>query len=214
MLDRDGTPTAGATSIFTDHFAVKGLYAYIEAAGAKEEIPYAKALTEKLFAHVKEPDILATEGIPHNLQKHAICFMTLLVALEGRGLFKDLYRPILEDCIHRSLYQFANDRLQVPFEYVDKDGLPVPTGEGRLVDPGHSMEALWFCMRAGEELGQPRYIQRAVQVLDWVLRLGWDSEYGGFYQHVDYRDLDWSMEWSAAAGDQEALSQLLKTCLQ
>lgn len=31
---------------------------------------------------------------------------------------------------------------------------------------------------------------------------------------VEYRDLDWSLEWDAAKGNAEALKQIMKTCLQ
>mgnify|MGYP003397211425 CR=1 FL=1 len=187
MLNRDGSIDTGASSIFTDHFAVKGLYEYIIATGKsnKDDLALARKLTDQLFAHVKDPVILKNEGIPPHLQKHAICFMTLLVALESKKLFDDTYENVLSDCLYRSLYVFANDEAQAAFEYVGTDGKPVLEGEGRLIDPGHTMESLWFAMRAGEEKNQPTYAKRAEVILDWVLKRAWDEKYGGFYQHVD-----------------------------
>lgn len=80
---------------------------------------------------------------------------------------------------------FANDEYKAPFEYIGTDGKPRLEGEGRLIDAGHTMESLWFSMRAGKECGCAAYIKRAETVLDWVIARCYDEEYGGFYQHVD-----------------------------
>lgn len=188
MMSREGAVLEGFTSLFTDHFAVKGLYEYMTAAGKAEdpdERALARSLTEKLLADVRDPAVLAQEGVPPGMQKHAVNFMTLIVALESRQVFENDYKQICQDCAHRSLYVFANDALQAPFEYVRLDGTPQLEGQGRIIDPGHTMESLWFAMHAAEAFGQPAYFHRAGQVLDWVLQRAYDHEYGAFYQHVD-----------------------------
>ncbi len=185
MLDAKGQVLTGATSIFTDHFAVKGLYEYIAAFDAKEDIPFAQELSAKLFANVEKPEILRGECPDARFQKHAVNFMTLITALESFQVLENVYSPIVKACAERSLYVFANDHLKAPLEYVGVDGQPLLEGPGRLVDPGHTMESLWFAMKAGEELGVSQWKARAAQVLDWVIDRTWDEEYGGFYQHVD-----------------------------
>lgn len=188
MMSREGKVINGPVSIFTDHFAVKGLYEYMKA--CPEEIKLkdkelAEKLSDRLFENVKDPKVLASEGVPSGYQKHAINFMTLLVALESRELFGNKYEKILNNCVEKSLYQFASDAYEAPFEYIGTDGKPKPEGEGRLIDPGHTMEAMWFSMRAGKECGNTEYGKRAMKILDWVIERCYDEEYGGFYQHVD-----------------------------
>ena len=188
MMSRDGRVLQGFTSVFTDHFAVKGLFEYLSASGQTGDTAQkaeAKRLMEKLLKDVKDPAVLRMEGVPAGMQKHAINFMTLITALESRAVFENDYKNVWEECVHRSLYEFANDRLQAPFEYVSLNGEPVLEGEGRLVDPGHTMESLWFSMYAAEASNRPEYIRRASTILDWVLERTYDREYGGFYQHVD-----------------------------
>ncbi len=194
MMSRDGRVLKGPVSIFTDHFAVKGLYEYVKACPGQEgqrDKELAGQLSDALFGHVKDPLVLASEGIPAGFQKHAVNFMTLLVALESRDLFGEKYGEILKKCVERSLYEFASDAYEAPFEYIGTDGKPKPEGEGRLIDPGHTMEAMWFSMKAGEKCGNTEYGKRAMQVLDWVIERCYDEEYGGFYQHVD---LDGTLE--------------------
>ena len=120
MMDAKGNVLKGPVSIFTDHFMVKGLYAYILALkrrGEKwqREAEIAKRLTEILFENVKRQEVLSREGIPQGFQKHAVNFMTLIVALESRKLYGDTYRSVLEECVHKSLYEFASDRYNKPF---------------------------------------------------------------------------------------------------
>lgn len=187
-LDRDGKVIAGTTSIFTDHFAVKGLYEYIRAASKTEdekEMMFAKTLSDELFCHVKEQDVIRGEGIADGWQKHAVNFMNLIVALESRPLFGNAYEDIIRTCVHKSLYEFANDKYEAPFENIRSDGTPCLEGAGRIVDAGHTMESLWFCMRAGLEFHEPAWIERAGHVMDWVIARCYDETYGGFVQHVD-----------------------------
>lgn len=188
MMSRDGRVLEGAASIFTDHFAVKGLYEYIctgKEQPGEQDVAFARLLSERLFENVKKPAVLQAEGIGPGWQKHAVNFMTLLVALESRSVFGNQYDDILHDCVKKSLYAFANDEYKAPFEYIGADGKPKLEGEGRLIDAGHTMESLWFSMRAGKECGCEAYIKRAETVLDWVIARCYDEEHGGFYQHVD-----------------------------
>lgn len=187
-LDREGKVKKGATSVFTDHFAVKGLYEYIRAAGKTgnvQEVLYARTLSDSLFCHVKDREILRHEGVPDGWQKHAVNFMNLIVALESRPLFGDTYEGIARECVHKSLYEFASDNYEAPFETIKSDGTPCLQGLGRIIDAGHTMESLWFCMRAGLELGEPSWIERAGHIMDWVILRCYDQTFGGFLQHVD-----------------------------
>ncbi len=188
MMSREGKVLNGPVSIFTDHFAVKGFYEYVKACGiekAFKDRELAGKLSDRLFQNVEDPKVLAMEGIRPGYQKHAVNFMTLLVALESRDLFGDKYEKILKRCVEKSLYEYASDAYEAPFEYIGTDGKPKPEGEGRLIDPGHTMEAMWFSMKAGIKCGNTEYGKRAMRVLDWVIQRCYDEEYGGFYQHVD-----------------------------
>lgn len=190
MMDAQGNVLEGPVSIFTDHFMVKGLYAYVLALKRRgeewqREAEKAKQLTEILFENVKRQEVLSREGIPQGFQKHAVNFMTLIVALESRKLFGDTYNHVLKECVHKSLYEFASDQYKKPFEYISILGKPLLEGPGRIIDAGHTMESLWFSMTAGLELGDREILGRAGEVLDWVIDSSYDQEFGGFYQNVD-----------------------------
>ena len=189
MLSRKGEILAGAVSIFTDHFAVKGLINFLTALGNKadeKDIAYTKELLDKLLIHVKDPEILRLECPDERFQKHAVNFMTMAVLIEAKKLFGSEYDSILREYVSRSLYQFASDELGAPMEYIGRDGKPLPEGPGRITDAGHTMESLWFSMEAADLLGEKEWYHRAGEVLDWVIRDCWDDQYGGFIQHRDF----------------------------
>lgn len=192
LLSRKGEVLEGTTSIFTDFFAVKGLFEYLKAIEnpSEEQLEKAKFLADKLFENIKKDEILSREGIKPGWQKHAINFMTLLVALESRELFGNFYEDILRECVQKSLYEFVDDELKAPFENVKIGGTPELIGEGRLVDAGHTMESLWFSMIAGEVLNEVSWKKRAAEILDWVIERCYDEEKGGFYQHVDVENME------------------------
>lgn len=188
MMNRDGSVINGATSIFTDHFAVKGLFEYIEAAGSVDDIPLAKSMFDTLMQNISDKVVLTNECHDSRFRKHAVNFMTLIVSIEGKKLFKDEMKPIIDARLQDSLYTFVDDAEKAPLEYVSADGKPLYEDEGRIVDPGHTLESLWFSMREGTERADYGIIQRACEIVDWVIDRAWDKEYGGFYQNVDVFD--------------------------
>ena len=186
MLDQKGKVLEGTTSIFTDCFAIKGLYEYIVACGNSQQadLQLAEKLSHHLFENMKSANVQRTE-CPPGLQKHAMTFMSLVVAQESRRVLEDKYQYVIDECIQRSLYAFASDEHHAAFEYIGIDGKPVLEGAGRILDPGHTMEALWFAMEEGIHSGNNEIIKRAGQILDWVIDRSYDETYGGFYHLSD-----------------------------
>ena len=187
MMSTDGEIIEGTTSIFTDHFAVKGLYEYIMACQEErldKDVKDAEMYSEILFANVKNPEI--RKGVePPRFQTHALNFMNLQVAQKSRGIFGERYQHIIDECVKRSLYTFVDDKIKAPLEYIGLNDLPCFEDYGRIIDPGHTMEALWFCLEEGNYSNNMSYARRAGEILDWVIERCYDEKCGGFYHRVD-----------------------------
>ena len=184
-MDAQGNVLSADTSIFTDHFAVKGLFEYAAASGSEEAKGLAEKMLDALLANVKNEKVLLTVCPDPRFRKHAVNFLNLLVGIEGKSLFPEKSSLLLEPALHDSLYAFANSEKEIPLEYITRDAAPLLEGIGRTIDPGHSLESLWFALREGTERGDPEICKRAETIIDWVINWGWDDEYGGFYQNVD-----------------------------
>ena len=73
--------------------------------------------------------------------------------------------------------------------------------EGREINPGHDLEALWFMMNLGIRRGDKALIEKCVEIALKVIDLGWDKEYGGIFYFLDAKGapqqkLEWDQKLS------------------
>ena len=71
--------------------------------------------------------------------------------------------------------------------------------EGRVLNPGHALESMWFCIEEGKRRGDRAIIDRAVDIIDWMYQLGYDRQHGGIVSFLDAsgaepRQMDWHKE--------------------
>jgi N-acylglucosamine 2-epimerase len=55
----------------------------------------------------------------------------------------------------------------------------------RIVNPGHAIEGSWFLMNQARLAGDDQLMQKAIEIFDNSIDLGWDKEYGGLYYFMD-----------------------------
>ena len=109
------------------------------------------------------------------------------------------YNKIAKDCLEEILDGgFLTEKALLESVSVDgKTALDVPAG--RVVNPGHSMEAAWFVMLEGLISGNQRAISEAKRIIDITLPLGWDEKNGGIIAFTDVCgmppiQLEWDMK--------------------
>ncbi|MCM0650991.1 AGE family epimerase/isomerase [Clostridium swellfunianum] len=56
----------------------------------------------------------------------------------------------------------------------------------RHLNPGHSIESMWFVMHTAEKYNLRNYINKAAAIVEKSCELGWDNEFGGLLRFVDY----------------------------
>ncbi|MCI8527450.1 MAG: hypothetical protein HFF17_16390 [Oscillospiraceae bacterium] len=109
------------------------------------------------------------------------------------------YERMIDDCLDSLVHQFIHEEKEALLETADSSGNFVDTPEGRVVNPGHSMETAWFIMREAIYRKDRTLMERAIQVTEWSLRRGWDKEQGGIFYFVDVDNkpvlsLEWDMK--------------------
>lgn len=100
-------------------------------------------------------------------------------------LDRDVMEQTIELCIHEVMDVFYRPELGVIVENVTMDNQLSDSFEGRLLNPGHSIEAMWFMMDLGERLNRLDLIQKSVDISLKMLRKGWDEQYGGIFYFMD-----------------------------
>ena len=80
---------------------------------------------------------------------------------------------------------FYRPELGLIVEHLGTDGQLVDCFDGRLLNPGHAIEAMWFIMDLGKRLGRQDLIEKAVEIALGEAEYGWDKEHGGIFYFMD-----------------------------
>ncbi|MEZ4987105.1 MAG: AGE family epimerase/isomerase [Saprospiraceae bacterium] len=70
-------------------------------------------------------------------------------------------------------------------ENVGPTGQFVDSFDGRLLNPGHGIEACWFLMDIAERNKDQALAQQLAEICLAILNHGWDSQYGGIFYFLD-----------------------------
>lgn len=110
----------------------------------------------------------------------------------------DYYNQIIDASIAEIRLHY-HPELKAVLENVNPDGSLVSGSRGRLVNPGHSIEASWFLMNEAEYRNDKELLDFALNILNWSFDLGWDKEYDGLLYFVDVENkpvqaLEWDMK--------------------
>ena len=74
-------------------------------------------------------------------------------------------------------------------ECVGAEGELLDHFDGRLLNPGHALEAAWFVLAEAQHRGgDPGLVKMGTDILEWSFERGWDSEYGGLFYFRDVFD--------------------------
>ncbi len=101
--------------------------------------------------------------------------------------------------LHEVMDVFYQPQMGLILENVFTDGSFSDSFEGRLLNPGHGIEAMWFVMDLGKRLNDKTLITKACNIMLDTLEYGWDKEYGGIYYFLDAKgyppqQLEWDQK--------------------
>jgi N-acylglucosamine 2-epimerase len=91
----------------------------------------------------------------------------------------------LSDSVDMIMNRFVDPDCGIIFEHVAPDNTHPDTFEGRLINPGHGLEGMWFLMSIAERRGDKALAARCIEVVFNVLDFGWDRDHGGIYYFMD-----------------------------
>lgn len=94
---------------------------------------------------------------------------------------------------------FYQPQLGLILENVTEDGKFCDSFEGRVLNPGHAIEAMWFIMDLGKRMGDQKLIDKACNIMLDTLEYGWDKEYEGIFYFLDVKgappqQLEWDQK--------------------
>ena len=202
-VTEDGRELQKRRYYFSETFAAIGCAEYYKATG-REDVRLSAdkyfTVAYECFTGVRKnppkinPDNLAMKA----LSPVMIMLSTASVMRSMNDEKQEFYNKVCCDCLDEIISGgFLTERAL--FESVTTDGKTADTPSGRVVNPGHSMEAAWFVMLEGMKQGRRDVIEIAARIIDITLPLGWDKVHGGIISFTDVLgkppvQLEWDMK--------------------
>ena len=187
-VDREGHPLVEPYNIFSYTFAVIAFGQLSIATGNQEYAEIAKKTFDIVLSKVDNPKgkwNKAAAGA-RSLKSFALPMILCNVALEIEPLLEPKFmEETINTCIHEVMDVFYRPELGLIVEHLSTDGELVDCFDGRLLNPGHAIEAMWFIMDLGKRLGRQDLIDKAVQIALNEAEHGWDEKYGGIFYFMD-----------------------------
>ena len=188
-LTREGEPLVEPYNIFSYTFAAMAFGQLSLATGSKEYAEIAKRTFDIILSKKDNPKGKWSKIYPgtRSLKNFGLPMILSNLALEIEHLLDpDILAKTVDDVIHEVMNVFLRPELGgIIVENVNEDGTLSDSFDGRLVNPGHGIEAMWFMMDLGKRLNRPELIEKAVETCLTMIEYGWDKEYGGIYYFMD-----------------------------
>ncbi len=198
-LDENGKPLfEGATSIYCDGFAIYGFTEYARATGDPEAIALARETFANVQRRLARPGSYQTHPlpIPPGTKAHGIS-MIFASAFGELGEYLDDRAITAASLEHAeqvmNVFRRPDDKRVYEFTALDNSLLDLPPG--RVVNPGHAIESMWFMIHIFQRANDPARIRQAIQAIQWHLELGWDDQYGGIFLARDAAGSFWADKW-------------------
>lgn len=197
-LTRDGKPLVEPYNIFSYTFAAMAFAQLSLATGNEEYAEIARKTFDRILERRDNPKGRWNKqtGV-RPLKGFSLSMILCNLALEIEHLIDpELLQRTIDECLHEVLEVFYRPELGLLLENVAPDGSLSDSFDGRLINPGHGIEATWFIMDLGRRLNRPDLISKAVRIALKTADYGWDKTYGGIYYFLDRKGApQQQLEW-------------------
>jgi N-acylglucosamine 2-epimerase len=201
-LTRDGDPLIQPYNIFSDCFAAMAFSQYAQASGDARAREIAERTFRNILKRKANPKGAYSKVVPGTrpVKTYALPMILLNVLQEVAWMFPpeefSEYRDTLVDEVVRF---FIDPETGLVFEHVAPDGSHPDTFDGRLINPGHGIEGMWFLMDIARTRNDTALVHRAVETILRILDFSWDKEFGGIFAFMDARgkppqQLEWDQK--------------------
>ena len=200
-LNREGRPLVQPYNIFSNTFACMAFAQLAKATGNDEYAQIARRIFGRILERRSNPKGQWCKAYPGTrpMKDFALPMIICNMALEIEDILEDksVLEQTIDTCLHEVFDVFYQPELGCMLENVSSvDGSPVDCFEGREINPGHDLEALWFMMNLGVRRGDKALIEKCVEIALRVIELDWDKEFGGIYYFLDVKGVpQQKLEW-------------------
>lgn len=191
-LNQAGQPLTQPHSIFSDCFAAMAFSQYAKVTGEKASDDIARQAYANVLRRQANPKGQYNKIYPgtRSLKSLAVPMILANLTLEMDWLLpSEQLDKVLDQTVAEVMNDFWDSDRGLMREAVAPNGSPpnniVDSYEGRLINPGHGIEAMWFMMEIGQRRGDMALIHQATDIVLSILNFAWDLDYGGLFYFMD-----------------------------
>ena len=201
-LNSKGEPLVQPYNIFSDCFAAMAFSQYAKASSEEKASEIALQAYNNVLRRQDNPKGKYNKIYPgtRELKSLAVPMILANLSLEMDWLLEsNVLKTVLERTVNEIMTDFLDSDRGLLHESVALDGSVIDCFDGRLINPGHGIEAMWFVMDIARRRQDKELINRAVEVTLNTLDFAWDKEYGGIYYFLDAKgyppqQLEWDLK--------------------
>ncbi len=202
-MTKDGKPIYMQRKMFSESFSVMALAEMSRVLGDDSLMKRAKLMFEQIWTWTEDFSVLGRPVLSGQRKSRTLAVPMILLNLieelcgPDQKMWED-YKPQIDKCIGDSLLHYQRDSKLV-YENVGMKGEILSGSEGRILNPGHAIEAGWFLLHWAKYRGDEELKQDAISIIRQSHDRGWDDKYGGLYYFLDAEgysptQLEWSMK--------------------
>jgi N-acylglucosamine 2-epimerase len=202
-LNRRGEPSMAPYSIFSDCFAAMGAASMYKATGEDKYKIEADSAMQRYISRISNPKGRWEKSLSGKQKRLSLATYMILANLgsvmkECLGTTK--FDTDTEHAVNTVMQKFWNEKYQIIFENVNTDGtFDLESCEGRMINPGHGLESMWFILQYAEGRADLELIEKACNAVLGLYEFGLDSKFGGIYYFMDalakpHIELQWNMK--------------------
>jgi N-acylglucosamine 2-epimerase len=184
----DGKPIRKRRYFFSETFYVIASAAYSAASGDSGAARRAREVFGDCIAYASGEKKLSSKFTTTRPTKGiGVPMIMINTAQQLRAAIGDeRCDGLITACINEIESDFVKDDIACVMEQVAPDGAIVDHIDGRLLNPGHAIEAAWFVLQEAKYRGNDQHlIKLGCRILDYMWQRGWDKEYGGIFYFRD-----------------------------
>ena len=201
-LNRQGKPLVQPYNIFSDCFAAMAFGQIYKATGEAEYAEIAKVTFDNILKRRNNPKGKYNKTVSETrpLKSFSLPMILCNLSLELEHLLpKSLVDDTIKEVLHEVMEIFYQPDPGLILENVNPDGSFSDSFEGRLINPGHGIEAMWFVMDLSIRLKNPELAKKAVEIVLKTLDYSWDKRYNGIFYFLDIKanppqQLEWDQK--------------------
>ncbi|MEM7658078.1 MAG: AGE family epimerase/isomerase [Bacteroidota bacterium] len=199
LVDRAGKPLRKRRYIFSETFLIVAYAAMAQATGEAHYGEKALALFEKTITYLRTPGLLESKVDPDTRPAKglAIPMILMVTAQEVRAATQDpRCQQWIDEAISEIAQDFVKDEFQAVMEMVGPAGEFIDSFEGRMLNPGHAIEAAWFVLHEARLFPERTdLLALGKKILDYSWSWGWDEIHGGIQYFRDVKHFPPTEYW-------------------